>query len=145
MNIRDFFTDEQRKALQESIEASERRCSGEIRVHLSAKCKGDVLAEAQKVFTSLNMHKTAERNAVLIYIAPADKKLAIVGDKGINERVPEGFWDQAFEAMRNAFAEGRYTEGLQAAIHMAGEQLQHFFPYEASDRNELNNDISYGE
>lgn len=145
MNIRDFFNDEQRLAIQDSIAAAERRCSGEIRVHLSAKCKGAALAEAQKVFTRLKMHKTAERNAVLIYIAPADKKLAILGDKGINERVPEGFWDQAFDVMRSAFADGRHAEGLQAAIHMAGEQLQHFFPYAESDRNELNNDISYGE
>ena len=145
MNVKSFFTDEQSKFIQQSIADSERMCSGEIRVHIDMRCKGDVMVQAKKVFEKLKMHKTAERNGVLIYLALADKKMAILGDKGINEKVPEGFWDLAYSSMRRLFAEANYTEGLQVGIGMAGEKLRTFFPYRKDDQNELSNEISYGE
>jgi len=145
MNVKSFFTDEQSKLIQQSIADSERLCSGEIRVHIDMRCKGDVMVQAKKVFEKLKMHKTAERNGVLIYLALADKKLAILGDKGINEKVPEGFWDLAYSSMRNFFAEANYTEGLVVGIGMAGEKLRTYFPYQKDDSNELSNEISYGD
>lgn len=145
MNVKSFFTDEQSKLIQQSIADAERMCSGEIRVHIDMRCKGEVMERAKKVFEKLKMHKTSERNGVLIYLALADKKLAILGDSGINEKVPEGFWDLAYSSMRNYFSAGNYTEGLQVGIGMAGEKLRTFFPYQQDDRNELSNEISYGE
>ena len=145
MNVRSFFTDEQSKLIQQSIADAERMCSGEIRVHVDMRCKGDVMQRAKKVFENLKMHETTERNGVLIYIALEDKKLAILGDKGIDERVPEGFWDLAYTSMRKLFAEANYTQGLQVGIEMAGEKLRTYFPYQKDDRNELNNEMSYGE
>lgn len=145
MNVKTFFTDEQSKLIQQSIADAERLCSGEIRVHLDMRCKGDVMDRAKKVFEKLKMHETELRNGVLIYLALADKKLAILGDRGINEKVPKGFWNLAYETMRKYFSEANYTEGLQVGIGMAGEQLRTYFPYQSNDRNELSNEISYGE
>ena len=145
MNVKSFFTDEQSKLIQQSIADAERMCSGEIRVHIDIRCKGDVMVQAKKVFEKLKMHKTAERNGVLIYLALADKKMAILGDKGINEKVPEGFWDLAYSSMRNFFAAANYTEGLVVGIGMAGEKLRTYFPYQKDDSNELSNEISYGD
>ena len=145
MNVKTFFTDEQSKLIQQSIADAERMCSGEIRVHIVMRCKGDVLLQAKKVFEKLKMHQTAERNGVLIYLALADKKMAILGDKGINEKVPEGFWDMVYSSMRKSFSEAKYTEGLQIGIGMAGEKLRTYFPHKKDDKNELSNEISYGE
>lgn len=145
MNIKSFFTDEQSKLIQQAIADAERMCSGEIRVHVDMWCKGDVMQMAKKVFEKLKMHETAERNGVLIYLALEDKKLAILGDKGIDEKVPEGFWDLAYTSMRKLFEEGNYTQGLQVGIGMAGEKLRTYFPYQKDDRNELSNEISYDE
>jgi uncharacterized membrane protein len=145
MNVKSFFTDEQSKLIQQSIADAERMCSGEIRVHIDMRCKGDVMVQAKKVFEKLKMHKTAERNGVLIYLALADKKMAILGDKGINEKVPEGFWDLAYSSMKKLFAEANYTEGLVVGIGMAGEKLRTYFPYQKDDSNELSNEISYGD
>ena len=39
------------------------------------------------------VEKTEKKNAVLIYLAKKDKKLAIIGDEGINKVVPANFWD----------------------------------------------------
>ncbi len=102
--------------------------SGEVRVHIETSCKGDVLDEAAWLFGKLGMHKTADRNGVLIYLALKERKFAIVGDTGINAVVPLGFWDNIRDHMRKRFSENLFTEGLTEGLIMAGEQLRKHFP-----------------
>jgi uncharacterized membrane protein len=129
----------------DAIAHAEKMTSGEIRVHIESKCKNEVLDRGAEVFFELNMHETKARNGVLIYIALHDKKLAILGDSGINAVVPEGFWDKAKDEMVKHFRFGHYGQGISQAILMAGEQLATYFPYEIGDTNELDNSISKGE
>jgi len=143
MKLRDFFTDEQKKAIKAAIQAAEKNTSGEIRVRLESKCPDDAVKRAILVFEKLNMHKTALRNGVLIYLAVDDRKMAIIGDRGIDEKVPENFWVEVKENMRDHFAKGQFTEGLCAGIEAAGEKLKAYFPFQKDDINELNDDISF--
>ena len=112
MFSKDFFTASQQEAIQASIATAELNTSGEIRLHVDGKCPGDPVAKAIKVFEKLKMHETELRNGVLIYVAIKDKKLAIVGDKGINEAVSDDFWDAIKNDLVFRFKEGKYTEGL---------------------------------
>ncbi len=43
--------------------------SGEIRVHIDSKCKGEVMDKALNVFKKLKIHETEKRNGVLFYLA----------------------------------------------------------------------------
>jgi len=144
MGIKTFLTKEQQLAIVQAITDAERTTSGEIRVHLENSCNGDVLDCAVHVFKKLKMHKTALRNGVLIYLAVNNKKFAILGDAGINSKVPEGFWDQVKEVMAAEFAKGDFATGLTQGIRMAGEKLRAYFPVTANDKNELSNEISFG-
>ena len=92
----------------------------------------------------LKMHKTKLRNGVLIYLSLKDHKFAILGDAGINAKVPEDFWDSTKQAMLEEFQENRLTEGIIKGITMAGEKLKEHFPYKQDDVDELTNDISFG-
>ena len=134
---------EQQRVL-DCIAAAEAATSGELRVHLEAKCKTDAVARAIDIFDQLEMQATAARNGVLIYVAFADRKLAIIGDEGINARVQHNFWDSTRDLMLAHFKEGRLAEGLCAGITEAGIQLAHFFPPQENDQNELPNQISFG-
>jgi uncharacterized membrane protein len=89
------------------------------------------------------MHKTAERNGVLFYLALKDRKFAIIGDEGINNKVPVDFWDGIKEEMKMHFSDGNFTEGLSKAIDQAGKQLKTHFPYRQDDKNELSDEISF--
>jgi uncharacterized membrane protein len=89
------------------------------------------------------MHKTAERNGVLFYLAVNDRKFAVLGDSGINAKVPEDFWDQVKELLQKNFREGKFTEGLAEGIMQAGEHLKVHFPHRKDDVNELPDDISF--
>lgn len=138
-----FFTEEQKKALSEAIKKAEQNTSGEISVHIESKCKGDVLERAQKIFTTNKIAKTKLHNGVLFYLAVTDRKFAILGDSGINEKVPSDFWDNIKEFLLVEFKKGKFTEGLSTGIEMAGSQLKLFFPYQQGDVNELPDEVTF--
>lgn len=142
-NAKTFFTADQQQEIIQSIQNAELNTSGEIRLHLEESCGDDVLDRAADIFRKLEMHKTALRNGVLIYLAIKDRQFAIIGDVGINEAVPEGFWDDIKDNMLIEFKQGRFVEGLKIAIETAGAELKHFFPRSADDTNEMTDEISF--
>ena len=144
MAAKDFFTQEQQLTIQQAIANAELNTSGEIRVHIEEKCKGDALEAAMKNFHELKMDKTELRNGVLFYLAVDDHKFAVAGDKGIDEKVGKDFWDEERDMMLEKFKQGNFTEGLCKAIEMAGEKLKIHFPLQSNDTNELTNDVSFG-
>jgi uncharacterized membrane protein len=144
-NAKNFFSKAEDQRIVDAIRKAESRTSGEIRVHLEDHTPSDVLDRAVEVFAKLEMQNTDLRNGVLFYLAVQDHQFAVIGDAGINKVVEEGFWDSVRDHMRTAFAEGRFTDGLCAAIEEAGEKLIQYFPHAgANDINELPDEISKG-
>ena len=137
------FTPEQEAAILTAIRAFERRTSGEIRVHIEHRLRRPPMDEAVRVFHALGMQHTAQRNGVLLLLAPAQRSFAIYGDTGINARTVKGFWDEAARAMQPHFAKGDFVAGLVAGIAIAGEALAAHFPWQEGDVNELPDEISY--
>jgi uncharacterized membrane protein len=103
------------------------------------------MEEAIVVFEKLEMHQTKLRNGILFYLSLEDHKLAILGDKGINDNVPAHFWDAIRDKMIGFFKKGEFTEGLMEGIALAGQQLKSAFPYLEDDVDELSNTISFEE
>lgn len=143
MKASSFFSKEQQAQILASVKQAEKETSGEIRVHIESSSKADVLDRAAWLFNKLGMSKTAERNGVLFYLAVEDRKFAIIGDAGINSKVPAGFWDEVSQLLGANFKEGKFTEGLSAGILKAGDQLKKYFPYREDDVNELPDEISF--
>jgi uncharacterized membrane protein len=139
-----LFSKQEEQQLVEAIQKAEAHTSGEIRVHVEHHCPPDVLKEAKRVFQKLGMHRTAARNGVLILLAPERRGFAIVGDAGIDAVVPPGFWDAERDLMAGYFREGRFADGICAAVEAVGEKLKGHFPVSKEDTNELSDDISYG-
>lgn len=139
-----FLTAEQQETVVAAVRLAEKHTSGEIRIHIDSECEGDPVKRAEKVFGKLGMHKTKLRNGVLIYLACDSKVFAIIGDKGINDLVPENFWKDVIAIMAGEFRYGRFAEGLAEAARMAGEKLRDFFPYQKDDVNEQPDEISFG-
>jgi len=138
------FSPEEEAEIVAAIRAFERRTRAEIRVHVEHRLRRPPMDEAVAVFKALRMHLTDERNGVLILLAPGQHSFAIIGDVGIDNVVPEGFWESTRDAMRPSLAEGRFTEGVIFGIQAAGEALEQHFPWREGDINELPDEISYG-
>jgi uncharacterized membrane protein len=124
-----------------AIGAAEKKTSGEIRVHITRRAPKDLEEHALRRFHLLGMTKTAERNGVLIYIAPRARRFRILGDTEIHARCGEDFWKQVAAAMEAHFRKGELTEGVVAGIERVGEVLARHFPRRAGDQNELPNRI----
>jgi uncharacterized membrane protein len=141
--IREILSEAEETLVVEAISKAEKKTSGEIRIHLCAKTGHDVMKEAERQFRRLGMDRTELRNGVLIYVAIQSHRFAILGDKGINDKVPANFWESTRDAMSSAFREQKFADGLIAGITEAGEQLKAHFPIQEDDQNELSNEISY--
>ncbi len=144
MRPEDFLTADQQKTVVHAVRFAEKGTSGEIRIHIDGECDSDPVKRAEEVFAKLGMHRTKLRNGVLIYLACNTKVFAIIGDKGINEAVPDNFWEDVIGIMTVRFREGLFTEGLSEAVAAAGEKLKAFFPYHSDDINEQPDEISFG-
>ena len=146
---RKFFIRTEQDKIVAAIEAAERRTSGEIRLYVEREVpwqdpsSGDATRRAQELFVNLGMHRTAERNGVLIYLATHSRRFAIVGDTELHRQVGKEFWDDIVTVMGRHFAEGAFLSGTTAAIAGIGEKLRTYFPHPPADLDELPNDISY--
>ena len=134
---------EEDRRIVEAIKQAETNTSGEIKVHIENRCKGNVEERSLTVFNRLKLNETKLRNGVLIYLSVKDHKFAILGDEGINKVVEDGFWNDVKDLMLNFFREGRIAEGLEQGIQRCGEKLKSYFPYQTDDINEIPDDISY--
>ena len=140
-----FLTKEQEQTVIQAIQEAETQTSGEIRVHIEAKCTAeDPVERAIEVFGELKMYETELRNGTIIYVSTRDHKLAVWGDKGINEKVGQDFWNTELKLMTKYFQAGDYESGLKEVVTHVGQKLKEYFPYQKDDVNELSDDISYG-
>jgi uncharacterized membrane protein len=142
-NPRQFFSDEERSAIEQAIARAESGTSTEFKLVITRHCWGDLREKAVRVFHKLRLDQTVEHNAVLILLVTANRELAVYGDRGIHAHVGEKFWFDVRDEMLDAMRDGQVAEGLCAGIERIGGQLAEFFPYRESDINEIPDDVAY--
>jgi uncharacterized membrane protein len=147
MSLADAFVealDDER--IVRAIQEAESRTRAEIRVHVAEDAVEDAQAAGARAFEALGMTRTAERNGVLLFVAPASRRFAVLGDSGIHERCGEAFWSAVAAAMAGEFRAGRFTEGILAGIAEVARELASHFPRSPGDgdRNELPDSVSRG-
>jgi len=142
--VRGFLSEADLEAVAAAIAAAEATTSAEIRVHLDARCPGEPMPRAVAVFERLGMHRTAERHGVLVYVSVEDHKLAVLGDRGIHERVGQVYWDRLVQGVIAHLRERRHRDGLVHAVAEVGAVLRRHFPRRPDDVNELPDRVSLG-
>lgn len=142
----EFFSEDEKQRILESIRQSERNTSGEIRIYVESRCRFvDPLDRASEVFWGLKMDHTEQRNAVLVYVAMRDHQYAVFADEGIYKKAGEAFWKDKVEKMSVRFKENQVAEAIVEVIKDIGDALHYHFPYNSStDRNELPDEIVFG-
>ncbi len=138
-----FFEALDRPAIVEAIKRAETKSFGEIRVHLHHGPVSDALKAARATFKKLGMDKTVHGTGCLLFLAPASRAFAVIGGAGIHEKVGDGFWAEARDAAQALFVDGKFTEGIVAAVDKLGDALALFFPKRGpADTNELPDEVS---
>lgn len=140
---KEFFSEAEQAQIVETIIATEKECSAEIRVHLDTRNYIDTFDRASYIFEKLHMHKTEARNGVLIYMSIKNRQFAIIGDAGVHKVVTTDFWEECKDIATSLFKEDKFVEGLQKCICKVGEILKLHFPYQTDDINELPDTLSF--
>lgn len=142
---KEFFSPPEKQKIVEAIRAAEKRTSGEIRVYVESRCSYvEPLDRAVEIFFGLQMEKTEDRNAVLLYLAMKDRQMAVFADKGIHEKMGSEFWANEVKKMTALFGNAHYGDGIAGIVTEIGVALHYHFPYEDDDKNELPDDIVFG-
>lgn len=139
--MKKFLSQLDHARIEGAIADAERTTSGEIRVVFHPGDVDDVQALARVTFARLGMNATRERNAVLILVAPDERRFAIFGDAGVHAKCGDGFWREVAAAMETQFRAGRHTDAIVEGVGRAGEVLAREFPHRSDDRNELPNTV----
>ena len=146
MRTKDFMARLNHGRIVDAIAAAEKTTSGEIRVFIQrGEVADDPLPFAEAKFIELGMEKTAERNAILVLVAPRAQKFGVVGDEGVHQKCGAEYWDQLVLKMRSHFQREEFTEAIVEAVESAGSLLAQYFPRQADDRNELSNEVVEGD
>jgi uncharacterized membrane protein len=130
------------RRIEERVAASERTHTGELRVCVEAGLPLSYLwrnatarARAIAMFGKLRVWDTEHNNGVLLYLLLAERRIEIVADRGITQRVPDRTWQDISDAMGAAFKRGDYAGGLLDAVDRVGALLAQHFPADASGSN----------
>ncbi|MCG2587918.1 TPM domain-containing protein [Rhodohalobacter sulfatireducens] len=143
MPAREFLSEQDEEKIVQAIAEAEEFTTGEIRIHIEAKCKKDPVERAKTIFGQLEMHETEARNGVILYIATKDRKVAIFGDEGISQQVENNFWQDEIDKLIGEFKQGNFEKGIESVVGDIGKKLKQFFPSDGADPNELDNEITF--
>ncbi|HWB58804.1 MAG TPA: TPM domain-containing protein [Chthoniobacteraceae bacterium] len=135
MHHTDFLSRIEHGKVVAAIAEAEKRTSGEIRVWISHREVKDALESAQQRFHKLGMHKAAERNGVLVYVAPRSRAFAVVGDKAAHEKCGDTFWKEVAAQLEADLKREAFTDALLGAVRKIGDVLAEHFPRRTGGEN----------
>jgi len=96
---------------------------------------------AMKQFLARNVHITARRTGVLVFVSLAERYAEVVADAGINARVPQATWNGVVSELISHAGDGRLGDGFEGAVTSVGALLAEHFPVTEDDLNELDDHV----
>jgi uncharacterized membrane protein len=146
-SVRRAFPPAAMRAIRDRIAEQERRHSGELRFAVEASLPlanlwhdQEARSRAVELFSQLRIWDTQDNSGVLIYLLLADKRVEIVADRGIHDKVGSTAWDAICGEMQRAFAIGQFERGVSLGIEAVSDLIAAHFPPRSGDRNELPNE-----
>jgi len=132
--------------LAAQVAHSEAGHSGEIRIYVEAGLPLSYLWQpasmaqitherALAMFGKMRVWDTAHNNGVLIYLLLAERRIEIVADRGLNERVAPDTWPRLVASMSAAFKAGDFEGGLTRAVQEVSALLQQHFALQSGQSN----------
>jgi putative membrane protein len=99
----------------------------------------EVREAAHIQFFRKGLYRTRDEAGVLIYISVFERRVSVIGDRGVNAAIPEAHWNGVVATIVQAIKDRRPAEGICQAVSEMGRILQDKFPVRRGDQNELRN------
>ncbi len=100
-----------------------------------------VRERAVRAFFEKKLHKTRDESGILIFISLLERKVWILGDRGVDRKIPHESWQALAGEVSAGIREGRGCEALCTVIAKCGKVLAAHFPKKEDDTNELPDDV----
>lgn len=117
-----------------------KRIPGLKRLFVSQREMNEEVEEAAvTAFFRHGLYRTRDGTGVLIFISVFERKVWVLADRGIHDKVDPGAWDEVVQSVVRGIQTGAQATALCAAIRRVGEILEEHFPVRADDQDELQN------
>lgn len=113
-------------ALLARVPAVERFLAGDAALAAAAQ------ARALRAFHAHGLHRTSRGTGVLVFASLLERRAVILGDHGIHEKMKDGEWQKAIEALVAGLRRGDPAGGFVAAVGVCGDRLAEHFPRDGS-------------
>lgn len=100
-----------------------------------------VKRRAMLFFGEAGLFDTKDRTGILIFISLREKRVELIADKGINDKVHKDTWTDIVDQLIEDIKKGNMVDGLAQAVESCGSRLVEHFPIEPDDENELSDDV----
>ena len=94
---------------------------------------------AAAAFFSEALHNTRDDNGILLYISVFERRVWVLGDHGINDRIAPQAWQEVVDLVTRGIRQGTPCQAICDGIERIGSILEEHFPIRADDKNELHN------
>jgi len=112
------------------------------RLIVSQKVKQQKVEEqAIQHFVQSGVSYTRDRTGILIFISYLEKRVVLLADTAINEKIEQHEWQKIVDHIIAGIKNEQLTKNLVDAIEDCGKLLQKHFPIKEDDTNELDNEI----
>lgn len=91
------------------------------------------------------LYRTRDETGILLFISVFERRVWVLADRGINEKVKEGQWDDIVKNIIEGIKNRDQADAIRRAVEEVGRILKEHFPVKQDDRDELKNLIIEGE
>ena len=112
------------------------------RIIVPKKIRNQKVAErATRYFMESGVYNTKDRTGILIFISIMERRVELLADSGINEKIPKEKWQNIVDNIIKGIKQKEITTHLTESINECGNLLVEHFPIQSDDKNELTDDI----
>jgi putative membrane protein len=92
-------------------------------------------------FYRKGLHRTRNQTGILIFISLLERKVRIMGDRGIHAKIGQSYWNARAGELVKGVREGRALDALTEVISKCGVELATHFPSGTDNPDEVPDDI----
>ena len=100
-----------------------------------------VVQRAVMAFYEKGLYKTKKNTGVLFFLSLLERKVWILADKGIYEKIDQETLNKFTKSVSQGIRDGRACDALCDAIRESGELLAKHFPITPDDTDELSDEV----
>jgi putative membrane protein len=100
-----------------------------------------VMQRAVRAFYEKGLYKTRKNTGVLFFLSLLERKVWVLADKGIYEKIEQETLNKFANIVSNGIKDGRACNALCEAMRQAGELLAKHFPIKPGDIDELPDEV----